>query len=99
MGPGDAAGGAYEFGENGARAAGEERIMIRDEPLWGEPQGSEHGSEHDAGRDTEARHHEAYHEAMASVRHAIAQFAGLTDGEKAALRQELAELESISAKL
>ncbi|MEX0678247.1 MAG: GTP-binding protein [Pirellulales bacterium] len=45
------------------------------------------------------RHHKAYREAMASVRHAIAQFDGCSAAEKAALAQELADLETISRKL
>jgi small GTP-binding protein len=45
------------------------------------------------------RHHRAYTDAMAGVRHAIAQFDGCSETEKAALRKELAELESISRKL
>jgi GTPase len=44
-------------------------------------------------------HHQAYAEAMASVRHAIAQFDGCSEAEKAALTKELAELESMSRKL
>ncbi len=45
------------------------------------------------------RHHQAYSEAMASVRHAIAQFDGCSEAEKAALAKELADLEAISQKL
>jgi GTPase len=45
------------------------------------------------------RHHQAYTEAMASVRHAIAQFDGCSEAEKAALTKELADLEAISRKL
>src|SRR5262249_1369494 len=45
------------------------------------------------------QHHLAYAEAMASVRHAITQFAGCSAAEKAALSKELADLEAISRKL
>jgi small GTP-binding protein len=45
------------------------------------------------------RHHRAYSEAMASVRHAIAQFDGCSEAEKAALAKELADLEAVSRKL
>jgi len=45
------------------------------------------------------RHHQAYTEAMGSVRHAIAQFGGLSDAERAALTKELSDLEAISRKL
>ena len=44
------------------------------------------------------RHHQAYSEAMASVRHAIAQFDGCSEAEKSALAKELADLEAISLK-
>jgi small GTP-binding protein len=40
-----------------------------------------------------------YADAMSSVRHAIAQFRGCTDAEKAALAKELADLEAIGKKL
>ncbi len=45
------------------------------------------------------RHDQDYVDAMASVRHAIEQFAGCSDAEKAALAKELADLEAISKKL
>jgi len=45
------------------------------------------------------RHHRSYTEAMASVRHAIAQFDGCSPQEKAALGKELADLEATSRKL
>jgi GTPase len=45
------------------------------------------------------QHHRAYAQAMAGVRHAIAQFDGCSEAEKAQLVRELAELESISRKL
>jgi small GTP-binding protein len=45
------------------------------------------------------RHEQSYAEAMASVRHAIAQFDGCSPAEKAALAKELADLEAISRKL
>lgn len=40
-----------------------------------------------------------YNDAMASVRHAIEQFAGCSEAEKAALSKELADLEAIAQKL
>ncbi|HEV3137310.1 MAG TPA: GTPase domain-containing protein, partial [Pirellulales bacterium] len=40
-----------------------------------------------------------YADALASVRHAIEQFDGCSEGEKAALAKDLAELEAISIKL
>ncbi len=45
------------------------------------------------------RQHQAYAEALASVRHAIAQFDGCTPAEKISLGRELSELEAISQKL
>jgi len=68
---------------------------MNDEPLYHE----HFATGAAADRAAEERHHQAYHEALASVRHAIAQFSGLSDGERAALTKELGELESISAKL
>jgi small GTP-binding protein len=53
----------------------------------------------DASAAAADRHHRAYSEAMAGVRHAIAQFDGCSDAEKAALTKELAELEAMSRKL
>ncbi|REK12889.1 MAG: DUF697 domain-containing protein [Planctomycetota bacterium] len=45
------------------------------------------------------RHEQSYSDAMATVRHAIAQFDGCSEAEKAALARELADLEAISRKL
>jgi small GTP-binding protein len=45
------------------------------------------------------QHDEDYAHALASVRHAIEQFSGCSDAEKAALTKELADLEEISRKL
>lgn len=53
----------------------------------------------DSDTTTADRHHRAYTEAMASVRHAIAQFDGCSEAEKAALAKELADLEAVSRKL
>jgi small GTP-binding protein len=45
------------------------------------------------------RHDRQYHDALASVRHAIEQFDGCSDEEKAGLVKEIAELEAMSRKL
>lgn len=45
------------------------------------------------------QHDQDYAHALASVRHAIEQFGGCSDAEKAALTKELADLEEISRKL
>jgi small GTP-binding protein len=61
---------------------------------------TEHETFGGSAAETDAdRHHQAYTEAMASVRHAIAQFDGCSAAEKAGLARELAELEAISRKL
>lgn len=69
----------------------------------GEPAEGPHdrplASDHAAQQDRTAHHDEAYTDAMASVRHAIAQFSGCSEAEKEALTRELADLESISRKL
>ena len=74
--------------KTGIDAAGRPKVM------------TEHDGDSAADVRREAdRHHRAYTEAMASVRHAIAQFDGCSEAEKASLAKELAELESISRKL
>ncbi len=50
-------------------------------------------------RGNDMSHDVAYTDALASVQHAIGQFAGCSEAEKAALTRELAELEAISRKL
>src|SRR3990172_361546 len=59
------------------------------------------GQHAEPARDREAspRHDRDYSDALASVRHAVEQFAGCSDAEKRALAKELADLEAISKKL
>ena len=52
----------------------------------------------DAGGAT-PQHEQDYAPALASVRHAIGQFSGCSDAEKAALAKEISDLEEISRKL
>ncbi len=49
--------------------------------------------------DRSLQQHRDYSDALAGVRHAIEQFTGCTDAEKAALTKELSDLESLSQKL
>jgi small GTP-binding protein len=51
------------------------------------------------GADALERDQRQYADALAGVRHAIEQFAGCSDAEKAKLVRELAELEAMAAKL
>ena len=59
----------------------------------------QHHDEVDAAAAPADRHDEQYADALASVRHAIEQFGGCSDEEKAKLVKELADLESMTKKL
>ncbi len=60
---------------------------------------SEHSRSSLYGSDFAAREDRDYADAMATVRHAIEQFSGCSDGEKQALVKELADLEATAKKL